>query len=115
MRVARILIVIGLPLVDLITWLSNLVTGNTNSTSYLAHLSGVVMGLLVGLVILRNRRVEFWETWLRILCCLTASATILVLIILNIVLLYPDSQDSAVTVGTVVSATNKDTCKGFVV
>jgi len=112
-RVARILIVIGLPLVDLITWLSNLVTGNTNSTSYLAHLSGVVMGLLVGLVILRNRRVEFWETWLRILCCLTASATILVLIILNIVLLYPDSQDSAVTVGTVVSATNKDTCMKY--
>ena len=85
---ARILVVIGIPSVDVITGVSNLVTGDTNSTSYIAHASGVGIGILVGLVILTNRRVEFWETWLRSLCCVTAVAYILILVILNIVHIY---------------------------
>ena len=91
-RVARILVVIGIPSVDVITGLSNLLTGETNTTSYIAHASGVGVGILVGLVILTNRRVEFWETWLRLLCCLTAVAIILILVVLNIVLLTPDLE-----------------------
>ena len=89
---ARILVVIGIPSVDVITGVSNLVTGDTNSTSYIAHASGVGIGILVGLVILTNRRVEFWETWLRSLCCVTAVTYILILIILNIVHIYQDYQ-----------------------
>ena len=96
-RVARILVVIGIPSVDVITWLSNLATGDTSSTSYLAHASGVVVGVLVGLVILTNRRVEFWETWLRSLCCVTAVSYILILIVMNIVQLYQDSQNQSIT------------------
>ena len=34
-----------------------------SSISHLAHLVGAVVGLLVGLVLLRNRRVEHWQTW----------------------------------------------------
>ena len=92
MRVARILVVVSLPLVDLVTFIMNVINEVNNTTSYLAHGSGVVMGLLVGLVILNNRRVEFWETWLRLLCCLTAVAIILILVVLNIVLLTPDLE-----------------------
>ena len=91
---ARILVVIGIPSVDVITGVSNLVTGDTNSTSYIAHASGVGIGILVGLVILTNRRVEFWETWLRSLCCVTAVTYILILIILNIVHIYQDQSPS---------------------
>ena len=87
---ARILVVIGIPSVDVITGLSNLVTGETNSTSYIAHASGVGVGILVGLVILTNRRVEFWETWLRYLCCVTAVTFLLILISLNIFHIYQD-------------------------
>ena len=32
---------------------------------HLAHIVGAVVGLLVGLVLLRNRRVEHWQTWVR--------------------------------------------------
>ena len=91
---ARILVVIGIPSVDVITGVSNLVTGDTNSTSYIAHASGVGIGILVGLVILTNRRVEFWETWLRSLCCVTAVAYILILIILNIVHIYQSPSNT---------------------
>ena len=38
-----------------------------NSTSYTAHMSGVLMGVLVGLTILKNRRVEHWEGYLVVL------------------------------------------------
>ena len=92
---ARILVVIGIPSVDVITGLSNLVTGETNSTSYIAHASGVGVGILVGLVILTNRRVEFWETWLRSLCCVTAVTFILILISLNIFHIYQDHQNQS--------------------
>ena len=91
---ARILVVIGIPSVDVITGVSNLVTGDTNSTSYIAHASGVGIGILVGLVILTNRRVEFWETWLRSLCCVTAVTYILILIILNIVHIYQSPSNN---------------------
>jgi len=96
-RVARILVVIGIPSVDVITGLSNLLTGETNTTSYIAHASGVGVGILVGLVILTNRRVEFWETWLRSLCCVTAVTYILILIILNIVHIYQDYPNQSFT------------------
>ena len=124
---ARILIVIGIPSVDVITGLSNLVTGDTNSTSYIAHASGVGVGILVGLVILNNRKVEFWETWLRSLCCVTAVSYVLILIILNIVYIYQDFQSpskplqassfhlnsSLVSNDTVMENKVADKCQGF--
>ena len=124
---ARILIVIGIPSVDVITGVSNLVTGDTNSTSYIAHASGVGVGILVGLVILNNRKVEFWETWLRSLCCVTAVTYVLILIILNIVYIYQDFQSpsdpaqassfhlnsSLVSNDTVMENKVADKCQGF--
>ena len=86
-RIARILVVVGaFILVDLISIISSYVNNVMNSTSYTAHGSGVVMGLLVGLIILKNRRVEHWETWLRISSCCLAVLLLIVFLILNIVL-----------------------------
>ena len=112
---ARILVVIGIPSVDVITGLSNLVTGETNSTSYIAHASGVGVGILVGLVILTNRRVEFWETWLRALCCVTAVTFILILISLNIVHIYQDYQNPSNTLQSTSLAFNDTMMENTVV
>ena len=40
----------------------------SSNVSFVAHLGGVVAGFLVGIVILRNRKVEAWETRLKKLC-----------------------------------------------
>ena len=83
-RIARILVVGIIIGIDIVTAIINNVSGSQSSTSYTAHLSGVVMGLLVGLVILRNRRVQFWERWLQWACCGVAALLILVMILINI-------------------------------
>ena len=46
------------------------------------------MGLLVGLIILDNRKVQHWETWLRTASCVLAAILLLVFLILNIMLEY---------------------------
>jgi len=84
-RVARILIVVGILSVDVITVISNYVQGESSSTSYTAHLSGVIMGVLVGVVMLKNRRVQHWERWLIVLSWVSAAIIITALVILNIV------------------------------
>jgi rhomboid-related protein 1/2/3 len=45
--------------------------GKPNKVSYVAHLSGAIGGILVGIIILKNRKVESWETKLKILCMVT--------------------------------------------
>ena len=59
-RFGRILLVSAILLVDV---LGSLLGEQKSSVSHLAHLVGAVVGLLVGLVLLRNRRVEHWQTW----------------------------------------------------
>ena len=39
----------------------------------MAHLSGAVAGLLVGIIVLKNRKVQTWEIKLKILCIITYS------------------------------------------
>ena len=39
--------------------------------SIVAHLSGAVAGLLVGIIVLKNRKVHTWEIKLKILCIIT--------------------------------------------
>ena len=83
-RLGRIFVVGSIVCVDAVTGLVSHLQGKDNSTSYTAHLSGVGMGLLVGLVILKNRRVQFWEQWLRVVSCSVAGAFILVMILINL-------------------------------
>ena len=35
------------------------------NSSYAGHFCGAIAGLLLGIVLLENRKVERWETWLR--------------------------------------------------
>ena len=80
-RLARLLVVMGILSVDIIT---SLVSSGPSSTSYEAHLSGSVMGCVVGVVLLKNRRVQHWEVWLRAGCCVLAGGLLLVGVITNI-------------------------------
>ena len=41
-------------------------------------------GILLGIVILKNRRVEKWETWLKLVCVLSYTAGITVMITANV-------------------------------
>ena len=43
------------------------------------------MGVVVGVVLLKNRRVEHWEAWLRAGCCLLAGGLVLAGVVMNIV------------------------------
>ena len=36
--------------------------------SYIAHMSGAIAGLLIGIIVLKNRKVHAWEIRLKILC-----------------------------------------------
>lgn len=81
-RFGRILLVSSILAVDVLG--SLLVGEQKSSVSHLAHLVGAVVGLLVGLVLLRNRRVEHWQTWVRGVACCLAGVAILALAILNI-------------------------------
>ena len=62
------------------------------TTSYVAHLAGAGCGLLLGLVVLKNRRVQHWEVWLRAACCCLAAALILLAAALNVVLVHTISD-----------------------
>ena len=83
-RVGRVLVVGGIIGVDIVTAIASSVSGVKNSTSYTAHTAGVVMGMLVGIIILKNRRVQFWEQWLRLVSCTLAAVFLLVMIFINI-------------------------------
>ena len=97
-RIGRVLVVGCILGVDVVTAISSSLSGEVNTTSYTAHLSGVVMGMLVGVVILKNRRVQFWEQWLRVACCALAAVFMLVMIVINIFFssffMTPDSEDA---------------------
>ena len=80
-RICRLLVVGGILLMDVFT---TLLTPDSN-TSYEAHLTGALVGLLVGLVVLRNRRVEHWETWVKAVACASVVFILLLLAVLHIV------------------------------
>ena len=44
------------------------VADQTVKTSYLAHICGALAGLLIGIIVLKNRKVEHWETKLKVIC-----------------------------------------------
>lgn len=44
---------------------------SSHNISFTAHLSGAIAGLLVGIIVLKNRKVEKWEMKLKICCIVT--------------------------------------------
>ena len=83
-RIGQLLVVGGILSVDVLMAVSKSLNGEAYNTSLIPHMSGVVMGLLVGVVILKNRRVQFWEQWLRVACCALAAVFLVVMIVINI-------------------------------
>jgi len=69
-----------------------------NTTGYTAHIAGALFGLIVGLILLKNRKVQTWEIWLRLACVLVTGAFLGVTILWNIAgdsmydALYPGNQ-----------------------
>lgn len=56
---------------------SNTMYGEHNTTGYTAHIAGATMGLLAGLSVLQNRRVEAWEVRLRVVTITLVSILLL--------------------------------------
>ena len=56
---------------------------DSSTTSWEAHVAGATAGLIIGIVVLKNRRVEECETWLKVSCVVVVSIALIVLLILN--------------------------------
>lgn len=54
-----------------------------NTTGYTAHIAGALSGLVVGLMVLKNRKVQTWEIWLRLGCVLITGTFLAVTILWN--------------------------------
>ena len=67
-RLMRLGIVILYAIIDFVVAIYKRESSMQTNVSFVAHLGGVVAGFLVGIVILRNRKVEAWETRLKKLC-----------------------------------------------
>lgn len=52
-----------------------------NTTGYTAHIAGAMAGLVVGLTVLKNRRVRTWEIWLRLGCVLLTGSFLAVTVL----------------------------------
>ena len=88
-RICRLLVVGGILLMDVF---STLLVPESN-TSYEAHLTGALVGLLVGLIVLRNRRVEHWETWVKATACAGSAFLLLILAVLHTVEVWQSDRE----------------------
>ena len=88
-RICRLLVVGGILLMDVF---STLLVPESN-TSYEAHLTGALVGLLLGLVVLRNRRVEHWETWVKATACAGSAFLLLILAVLHTVEVWQSDRE----------------------
>ena len=72
---------------------------NSNKVSYVAHLGGAFAGILVGIIVLKNRKVELWERNLTIVCIVTFVLCMIMFIIYNIVGedFYPETSEHSDT------------------
>jgi len=67
-KVVKLTSILTYIIVDTLLAVYSLNYGLQNTTGYVAHIAGAVMGLISGILILKNRRVETYEVWMR-LCC----------------------------------------------
>ena len=59
------------------------VTGDVK-VSYVAHFMGAISGLLIGIIVLKNRKVEHWETKLKVVCVVIFVLLMLGMILWNV-------------------------------
>ena len=74
----------------------NYVNHRSTSTSVVAHACGAIGGLLVGIAILKNRKVERWELRLRKICRFSIAILLFAAVSWNIIAdeLYQSAQDT---------------------
>ena len=61
------LVAVSLLIAGDVSWaVYNRYTNTNTNTSYVAHLTGALVGLMVGFLVLRNRYVEPWEKILKV-------------------------------------------------
>ncbi|TRY70827.1 hypothetical protein TCAL_04481 [Tigriopus californicus] len=63
-RTLRLILVLAYAVVDPVI----AIIKHNGKTSYVAHLSGALIGVLIGIVVLKNRKVEHWEQKLKTVC-----------------------------------------------
>ena len=84
-RLLRLTAVVAFVVVDIIIGVYNNVFANlTSTTSYGAHIAGAAIGLLAGILILDNRKVETWESWLQLCCYLLLALFFMLTVLWNI-------------------------------
>ena len=85
-RLLRLTAVMAFVVVDIIIGVYNNFFANLiSTTSYGAHIAGAGIGLLAGILILNNRKVETWEVWLKLCCYLLLALFFTVTVLWNIV------------------------------
>lgn len=68
LKVVKLTSILTYIIVDTLLAVYSLNYGLQNTTGYVAHIAGAIMGLISGILILKNRKVETYEVWMR-LCC----------------------------------------------
>jgi len=88
-RAARLAFVITFTMFDVSYAIYNYYSGVKTNTGYMGHLCGAVAGLLVGIVMLENRKVETWEVKLKIV-----SICVYLLLLLSTILWHLFGTDT---------------------
>ena len=84
-RLLKLTALVAFVVVDVIIGLyNNYYAGHTSTTSYGAHIAGASIGLLAGILILNNRKVETWEQWLKLGCYMLLGIFFLATLLWNI-------------------------------
>ena len=84
-RLLKLTALLAFMVVDItIAVYDNYFTGRKSTTSYGAHVAGAVIGLLAGILILKNRKVKTWELWLQLGCYLLLGIFFLSTVLWNV-------------------------------
>ena len=78
LRLLKLTAIVAYVVVDIsMAVYSSTVYGEHNTTGYTAHIAGAGLGLVTGLSVLQNKRVEAWEVRLRCVCVSLVSVLLL--------------------------------------
>ena len=81
----RLFIVIVYAIVDFVIAVYRRFTSDhRQNVSFTAHLAGAIAGLLVGIIVLKNRQVHAWELKLKMVCIISFGIFILACMFWNV-------------------------------
>lgn len=84
-RWLRLLMLCLYIILDIVFAIRRRIKKDKNSVSIIAHLFGVIAGLMVGLIVLKNRKVQSWEVRLKNICILLFVVMSLFFILWNVI------------------------------